>query len=329
MSSYYKRYRNYGCRVMEDMQYKGYRSILLENDLLQIILLLDRGGEPVRWLHKPTDTDFIWHTRMGLLPPTSLYQDYQMTYMGGWQEMLPEVSETHVYRGAMVHRGESAITPWDYELIRDDEDEIRVRLSNRLRSLPLRVEKTFILGRGDTVVRLEETVFNESPVQMEFNWGHHLAFGAPFLNEHSRVEFEQGSTVVNMETGERCSWPGMPGSHDKVDLSSLADPGTIRPLLAIENTKGNYRLHGNPEGMSLAVSWDAAIWPYTWYWQNFASDPNAPFFGCEYNIGLEPFNIPPKWTLAEAVARGAALKLEPYGRLSAWLEIEVMKGGVQ
>jgi len=327
MSSYYKRYRNHGCRVMDDLQYKGYGSILLENELIQIILLLDRGGEPVRWLHKPTDTDFIWHTRMGLLPAHALYPDYQMTYMGGWQEMLPEVSQTHMYRGVTVHRGESAITPWDYELIRQDEEEIRIRLSNRIRSLPLRVEKTFILGRGDTIVRIEETVFNESPVSMEFNWGHHLAYGAPFLNEHSKVEFEQGLTVVNMETGEKSLWPDMPGSNDKVNLSSMAPSGTSRPLLAVESTTGNYRLHGSPEGLSLSVSWDAAVWPYTWYWQNFAGDHDAPFFGCEYNIGLEPFNVPPKWTLAEAAARGAALKLEPHGSLSSWLTIEVMEGG--
>ncbi|WP_206669696.1 DUF4432 family protein [Paenibacillus luteus] len=324
MSSYYKRYRNHGCRVMDDLQYKGYRSILLENDLIQIILLLDRGGEPVRWLHKPTDTDFIWHTRMGLLPQHALYPDYQMTYMGGWQEMLPEVSQTHVYRGAMVHRGESAITPWDYELIREDEEEIRVRLSNRLRSLPLKVEKTFILRRGETIVRLEETVINESPKPLEFNWGHHLAFGAPFLNEHSTVEFEHGSTVVNMETGERSEWPRMPGHYGNIDLSFLAAPGTSRPLLAVECTTGNYRLNGSSEGLALSVSWDAAIWPYTWYWQNFAADSDAPFFGCEYNIGLEPFNVPQKWTLAEAAARGAALRLDPYGSLSAWLTIEVI-----
>lgn len=324
MTAYYKRYRNRGCRLTEDLQYKGYRALMVENDLLQVLLLLDRGGEPVRWLHKPTDTDLIWHTRTGLLPAHGLYPDYQMSYLGGWQEMLPEVSRTHEYRGATVHRGETSVTPWDYEVLCEEEAELRLRLTNRLRSLPLQVEKTFILRRGDTTVRVEETVVNESPVPMEFNWGHHLAYGAPFLSENSRIAFEPGLIVTNMETGERSAWPALPGAAGPSDLSVMAAPGTARPLLAVECPAGEYRLSaGERPGLSLAIRWDAAVWPYVWYWQNFAADPDAPFFGCEYNIGLEPFNVPAKWTLAEAAERGAALQLAPHGSLCAWLEIEL------
>lgn len=307
---------------MEDLVYKGYRSLMIENDVLQILLLTDKGGEPVRWLHKPTDTDFIWHTRTGLLPAHPLYPDYQMSYLGGWQEMLPEVSETHVYRGAVVHRGESAVTPWQYECIWDDPEEVRVRLTNRIRSLPLMIEKTLILRRGESSVRIEEKVRNEAPVPMEFNWGHHLAFGSPFLNPKTRVEFDEGSKVLNPATGERGDWPYAPGDGP-IDLSLMAPPGTPRDLLAVVTPKGSYRLRNSHKAVTLEVSWDRNVWPYVWYWQNFAADKDAPFFGSEYNIGLEPFNVPPKWTLAEAAARGAALSLEPHGSIETWLKISV------
>lgn len=296
---------------------------MLENELLQVMLLLDKGGEPVRWLDKKSDTDFIWHTRTGLLPAHSLYPDYQMSYLGGWQEMLPEVSETHVYRGAVVHRGETAITPWDYELIREDDEELRVRLTNRLRSLPLFIEKTFILRRNDALVRIEETVRNEAPVPIEFNWGHHLAFGSPFLDIGTKVEFAPGSIVLDTATGKKREWPAAPGDGEPRDLSVMAQPGTSRPLLAVETPEGAYRLRNGSKPVALEVRWDRNVWPYVWYWQNFAADPNAPFFGCEYNIGLEPFNVPPKWTLAEAAAKGAALHLEPRGELSSWLHIAI------
>jgi len=318
----YRSYRNYGCRLTDDLMYKGYRSIVLENESLQVMLLLDKGGEPVRWLHKKSDTDFIWHTRAGLLPAHPLYPDYQMSYLGGWQEMLPEVSETHIYRGAVVHRGETAVTPWDCELIREDDEELRVRLTNRLRSLPLFIEKTFVLRCDDATVRIEETVRNEAPVPIEFNWGHHLAFGPPFLDTGTKVEFAPGSIVLNAATGERSEWPAAPGKEPN-DLSAMAQPGTPRPLLAVETPEGAYRLRHGGKPVALEVRWDRNVWPYVWYWQNFAADPDAPFFGCEYNIGLEPFNVPPKWTLAEASARGAALRLEPHGALSSWLHIAV------
>jgi hypothetical protein len=60
-----------------------------------------------------------------------------MTYFGGWQEMFPEVSETHVYRGATLHRGEAALVPWDYEIVKDDPDEVIILLTARMQSMPL------------------------------------------------------------------------------------------------------------------------------------------------------------------------------------------------
>jgi hypothetical protein len=48
-----------------------------------------------------------------------------------------------------------------------------------------------------------------------------------------------------------------------------------------------------------------------------------PFFGSDYNIGLEMFNVPPKLTLSEAVERGLALAVPPLGSITSWLEFEV------
>ncbi|RAP76592.1 DUF4432 family protein [Paenibacillus montanisoli] len=323
----YRKYRNAGCRISDELMFKGYKSLMLENDVLQVILLLDKGGEPVRWLHKPTDTDFIWHTRMGLHSPHPLYPDYQMSYMGGWQEMLPEVSETHYYRGSLVHRGETAVTPWTYECLLDSQEELRVRLTNRLRSLPLVIEKTLTMRIGEASVLVEETVWNEAAVPMEFNWGHHLAYGAPFMDAETIVDFSEGSFVINPVSGKRREWPYAPGDRLETDLSRMAPPGTKKDLLAVETPDGSYRMRNRKVPVTLEVSWDRHIWPYVWYWQNFAADPNAPFFGSEYNIGLEPFNVLPKQTLAEAVASGTALSLEPYGSLSSWLKLNVVEGG--
>lgn len=323
---FYRPMRNYGCRITDDLIYKGYRSIILENERLLVQLLLDKGSEPIRWLHKPTDTDFIWFTRLGLLPATPIHSDYQMTYLGGWQEMLPEVSGTHSYRGAQLHRGESSITPWDYEIVIDSPDEIVVRLTNRLRSLPLRVEKTISLRSGSTTVRVEENVFNESPLtEIEFNWGHHLAYGPPFISEKTRVRLGQEALVYHPEREETTPWPHVVQDGVESDLSALGAPGSSRDLLAIVSHEGKYRLERPEDGLTLEVRWDQDVWPYLWYWQNYGGNADAPFFGCEYNIGLEMFNVPPKLTLAEAAEKGIALKLKPNGFLSSWIEWECLE----
>lgn len=321
--------RSSGCRITSDLIYNKYRAVLLENEKLQIILLLDRGGEPIRWLHKPTDTDFIWKTRLGLQPPHALFPDYQMTYPGGWQEMMPEVSYTHTYRGTTVHRGETAVSPWEMQIIRDEEQEVRIRLTHRVRSLPLYVEKDFILRSGETTVRIEETVKNEAPVRVETNWGYHLAYGAPFINENSRVHFPPGATVIQQSPlQDEWPWPNAVQDGVTIDLTRMPPRGTHRDLMAVKSTEGVYTIENPDMGLGLKVRWDQHVWPYVWYWQNFGSDGDAPFFSVEYNIGLEMFNIPPKLTLAEAAAAGLALELEPFGSQSSWLEFEVKEDGI-
>ncbi|WP_135546640.1 DUF4432 family protein [Paenibacillus cymbidii] len=325
-SQLYRPLRNAGCRIVDDLTFKGYRSLLLENESLLIHLLLDRGGEPVRWQHKPTDTDFIWLSQRGIDRPHPLYSnDYEISYLGGWQEMFPEVSYTSVYRNTTVHRGESAITPWDYTILQDDPERIEVQLVNRIRSMPFRTEKKIALTSGSAVVRIEETIVNlSSATALEANWGHHLAYGAPFLDRDTVAELTEGATVHHPATGESWPWPAARQNGAEVDLSRLPEPGTPRDLLYVRAADGKYRLTNRRRGVSLEVRWDQEVWPYLWYWQNFGHDSDAPFFGRDYNIGLEMFNVPPKLTLAEAAAQGLALVVPPNGSVSAWLEFEAI-----
>lgn len=323
MGELYRPLRNSGCRIWDDMTFKGYRSLILENEKLLIQLLLDKGSEPIRWLHKPTDTDLIWISHNGLGAPNPMYADYQTSYIGGWQEMFPEVSYTSEYRGGTVHRGESAITPWDYRIVQDDPGEIRVLLINQIRSMPFRIEKLIILRAGSETVRIEETVRNLSPAApLEANWGHHLAYGPPFLGEDSFISFSEGARICHPVSGESWNWPVMRHSGVDTDLSVMPAAGTERDLLYVATSDYKYRLTSPSRYVSLEVRWDGEVWPYLWYWQNFRADCNAPFFGCDYNIGLEMFNVPPKLTLPEAAERGMALSVPPLGSVTSWLEFE-------
>lgn len=328
MGEWYRPLRNEGCRIIDDLVFKGYRSLVLENEKLLIHLLLDKGAEPIRWLHKPTDTDLIWLSHNGLGPPHAMYADYQISYIGGWQEMFPEVSYTSEYRGGTVHRGETAITPWDCRIIKDEPDEIRVLLVNQIRSMPFRIEKLFILVSGSETVRIEETVRNLSPATaLEANWGHHLAYGRPFLAKDSFITLSPGAKLCHPVTGESWDWPTMRREGTETDLSVMPEPGTERDLLYIATPDSRYRLTNPGRGVSLEVRWDGSVWPYLWYWQNFQADMNAPFFGCDYNIGLEMFNVPPKLTLAEAAGQGLALVVPPLGAVSSWLELSAFGPG--
>ena len=66
---FYTHERNYGCRITEYV-YHGLRTVTLENELIRVTILADKGSDIIEFLHKPTDTDFLWRSPLGVKDPS-------------------------------------------------------------------------------------------------------------------------------------------------------------------------------------------------------------------------------------------------------------------
>ena len=66
----YTHERNYGCRLIEYI-YKGLRTITLENEIIRVTILIDKGTDIIEFLHKPSDTDFMWRSLLGVRNPNN------------------------------------------------------------------------------------------------------------------------------------------------------------------------------------------------------------------------------------------------------------------
>ena len=42
---HYQNERNYGCRVSDSWTYRGLRTAIIENELLRIVILIDKGAD--------------------------------------------------------------------------------------------------------------------------------------------------------------------------------------------------------------------------------------------------------------------------------------------
>jgi hypothetical protein len=62
-------YRHFGCRITDDLLYKGMRTLFLENEIVRVGILLDKGADIFQLVHKPSDTDFLWCSPQGLIDP--------------------------------------------------------------------------------------------------------------------------------------------------------------------------------------------------------------------------------------------------------------------
>src|SRR5262245_49270316 len=186
----------HGCRISDEWALKGMRAAVLENELLRVLVLLDRGAEILEFRYKPLDADPLLRLPGGLRNPprdtlstsssAGSYLDY---YAGGWQEILPNGGPPTTYKGAEYgQHGEVCLIPWTSEVLEDSPERVSLRCTVRPVRTPLYLERTMTLLTGKAALFLDERLTNEAGESLDLMWGHHVAFGLPFLEEGALID---------------------------------------------------------------------------------------------------------------------------------------------
>lgn len=189
----YTHERNYGCRVSE-WTLHGWKAIVLENNLLRITVLPDKGTDIYEFLYKPLDLDVMFRTPIGLrersriIPPMQLPSGQMMDYFfGGWFEMFPNAGYTFDHQGFPwgLH-GEVSLQAWDAQVIEDTPQSVAVKFSLRTFRTLFRLEKIIRLVYDSPAVFFEESITNEAAQPMDTSWGHHLQYSSGTADQLSQ-----------------------------------------------------------------------------------------------------------------------------------------------
>lgn len=324
----YQHTRNYGCRITESIL-AGHRSVTLENEKLRITFIADKGTDIYEFLYKPRDVDFMWRTWVGLRDRSLYWQSSPRSpgahndfYEGGWQELFPNCGPPSMHQGAEIgQHGEVMLLPWRYTITRDNVEEIEVRFEVRTVRTPFHLVKTVSLRRNDAVLRIHERVTNESGQEVDFTWGHHPAFGWPFIDENCRIDLppcrirvieDYTPTLSRLKVKQLGDWPLAAGTDgEPVDLSRVAGPNTAAAdMVFLEGIQeGWYAITNAARRIGFALRYPADVFKVLWYWQVYRGGRDYPWWSATYNIALEPCSSLPM--LMHAAARGEALSLKP------------------
>lgn len=335
--------RHFGCRITDDLVYKGMRTLFLENDLLRIGILLDKGADLFQFLHKPTDTDFLWRSPLGLRDPrranpTSALSGgtFLDTYHGGWQECFPG-GGPFSDRGAEIGlHGEVTHLGWQCRILSDTPDEVEVELSVECIRTPFRLVRRMRLAQGQPSLFLNEELTNLSPEPIDFMWGHHPAFGAPFLSSAVRLFVPAGQVQVHsprfaassiFEPGERFAWPMATSGGRTFDLSRVAGPDAgYADLLYLSELESAWYAMLDPERrLGFGMAWEHEVMPYLWFWLVYGHAPGYPWWDRTYCIALEPWTSIPN-SLDDARAQGTLARIEGHGRIPFALTATAIAG---
>jgi len=329
---FYTHERNFGCRIRE-YQYRGLRTLSLENELLRAGVLADKGTDVFELLFKPKDVDFLWHSPWGVRNPAtyvatshtagSAFLDF---YEGGWQDCFPTGGNSCEYQGMPFGaHGETPTLPWDYSIIEDSPERICVRFQVRTCRTPFFIEKELTLIRGVGALFFSEAITNEGRVALPVMWGQHPALGAPFIEEGctidlpaARIQCTQLSLVSRFQEGAS-DWPYAVGkTGTKIDLRKVPgiEADTTDTIRLTDIAEGWYAVRNERLGVGFGMSWPLDVFPALWFWQAYGGAYTAPWYGRSYLIALEPFSTAQS-TVVDAMQDGTARVIRPGETLKA------------
>jgi hypothetical protein len=319
--------RNYGCRINDDYTYRGMRVMVMENDLLRISLLLDKGTTIYEYLYKPLDIDFMFLNNQGVRNPNRLPTNAHSlgfltdVYDGGWHEQLPNSGNPSNFAGTEqgLH-GEVCLLPWRWSVLEDTPERISARFWVRTYRTPFLLEKKLTLERGKAILSIEERVTNESNVAQHFMWGHHPTLGEAFLDESCVIDIpaRKGRTLPRWSPDNRLAneadftWPNAPADNGGVlDLSHIPSREACQEdaVYLSELSAGWYAVTNVQRRVGFGQVWPATIFPYVVLWMVYGGTPGYPWYRQNYNLALEPQSSMPEG-LSHSVQAGTALALD-------------------
>ncbi len=308
MSNHQPFARTHSCRISDAVTYCGFRAVVMENELLRVVVLPDKGAEIYSLVYKPHDMDVLFKRGQLHLPqayPNALSNSedgFIHSYFGGWQELFPSGGSACRVRNAFIGtHGEVLMLPWSWQILEDRAGRVSVRFQVRTRQMPFLLQRTMSLETGSPVLIIKETLTNESREELPYMWGHHPAFGAPFLDGScvldapaARVEVQQGddSECCRLPAGANGEWSRMAGRDGKIiDLRWIPAPESrTRDMFYLTGlNEGWCALTNRNLGFGVGMAWDVEMFPVLWVWQELCGSSGYPWFSETYAMGLEPF----------------------------------------
>jgi len=335
--------RHHQCRT-DEFLWRGHRLVVIENELLRAGVLASKGADIIELRYKPLDLDVLWHASQTVLPPgqkvasvarpQGSFLDY---FEGGWQEVLPNAGPATRYRGAELgQHGEASLLPWDVKILDDRADRVEVQFSVELLRTPFRLERSMALESGSPILQFRERVINLGEEELAYAWGHHPAFGAPFLEAGCRIDLPRCEAVVPASVAcpkrryavERPSpYPYLvndSGQSVHVDEVPGKEAGTEDVVLFSKLEEGWCALRNPRLELAVGMVWDTGVYPYMWCWQVYGGSWGYPYYGRAYTVALEPFNCPPL-PLEECVRQQQAAFLAPGAEVTSRLEAGIFR----
>lgn len=293
-------------RLDSRWQYNGLRALVLDNQQLQVTIFPETGARVYSIIHKPSDTNFLWHHPRNLPRVIPYGSNFDNTWPGGWDEILPS-TEICEYRGEWLpHMGELWALPWDWREIETGAGSAGVYTGVSASILPLRYERWLTLDAEQPVIHLRYRVTNLGLSPLDLIWGIHPLFT---VTPNHRIDLPPCNGLVGQSSGEAL---GGVGQAYRWPALGEIDMRRVKPYEAnvfgghyFTDVQGNwFALTDTTRQIGIGMVYDAQVFRALWMWQVYGGWRGL------YHLAIEPWVGWPV-RLDEAIAAGRQRVLQP------------------
>lgn len=292
------------------------QTVILENEYLKISILIDFGAKIFEFIHKPTDRDFMYHNPRVECRTPVYGVNVDNWWTGGIDEAIP-TGHVSIYKGEEYpYLGEVWSLPWSYDIMKRENDEVKIHLWRNTVIAPLKVEKWITLREGERMVRFHHKITNLGASIFEFIWGIHPGFS---VNPNSRIDIPAKDVFIeeslpNDRLGKRGTIYKWPYATDK--YRNMIDMRKVQPEeaqtsdlhYARELTDGWFALTDTATKEGFGFVFPKDIFKVIWLWLVYGGWRGL------YCIAIEPWTGYPA-ELDMAVKEGIYSTLETGERL--------------
>ena len=297
----------------------------LMNARMALTVIPELGGKITSCRDLVTGREWLW-TNPHLAQRLPVYgASYVAEFdTGGWDEIFPSVSPCRIRRDGreidVPDHGDLWGVPW---MVAEEKEAIDgeavLRLEAECRSLPCRFQRTIQLHPFRAEAILQYRLMNPSTQRCPFLWcAHPLVALEPGMTIQlplqSPMQVDGVAGDLDLPRGICFAWPQV----GQCDFSRVPEAGSVGDGVAAKvftpaGTSTTARVRA-ADGSGLALTLCGEPSRYVGLWINYrawSGCGSAPYL----NLGLEPASAPCD-SLADAVAAGQALWLEPQAEMS-------------
>jgi uncharacterized protein DUF4432 len=173
--------------------------------------------------------------------------------------------------------------------------------------------RDMVLAEDSMSFLLRETVRNDAGEPMDYMWGHHPAYGAPFLSGDCRIDTNAKTLIADPNTdtartvldrGGRFDWPMGVLNGVQTDMSVVPGEDVQRATMGYFDGYDEIAWYGITNthlGIGAGLAWRRDDFPHAWFWQELHGSPGYPFYESMYVMAIEPNTTWPGQGLVNAM----------------------------